>query len=338
MLNSHRFQKYNQLKQDISNHKFAPIYLFSGQETYFIKELTQLLEKQILDVNGSEFDMMSFDGNQATIEQIIASAKMYPMFGKYRLVLVKRAQNIKKNMDDLTPYAENPSKSTVLIYGYEGKEFDKRKKVYKLIAKSGVVMEFKPLYDSEVESWTNHKAKSMGLNIDLNQIKLLREYNGNSLHKIQSVLDKLKLVVGNQVVTSEIIDNYIGISKDFNVFELQQAIGKRDAKKAFLIAKHLSNNPSMNPMVVTLSVLHSYFTKILSLHCLSEKSKASQMLKIHPYFLNEYLATSTKFDMNQTKTVLNEIFNTDLRIKGIKANKSNDYYELSELISRILNC
>lgn len=338
MLNSVRFQKYNQVKQDILDQRFAPIYLFSGQEPYFTKELIQMIEKQILSINGSDFDLMSFDGNQVHPDEIVASAKMYPMFGKYRLIIVKEAQNIRKNIDILTQYAENPSQSTVLIYSHEGKGFDKRKKIYKTITKSGVALEFTPLYDSEVESWTNFNAKSMGLNIDLKQIKLIREYNGNSLNKIQSVLDKLKLVVGEKPVTSDIIDNYIGISKDFNVFELQQAIGKRNAKNAFLIAKHLSNNPSMNPLVVTLSILHSYFSKVLAFHCISNKSKAAKELKIHPYFVNEYQNATKSFDMNQTKTALSEIFNTDLRIKGIKASRSNDYFELSELISRILNC
>ncbi|MCY4160935.1 MAG: DNA polymerase III subunit delta [Flavobacteriaceae bacterium] len=338
MIHSNRLQKYNQVKQDITHQKFAPIYLFSGMETYFIKELTHMLEQQVLHLNGSDFDLIRYDGNQASPDEIVASAKMYPMFGKYRLVIVQRAQNIRKNIDILTQYAENPSHSTILIYSYEGKEFDKRTKTYKVMAKSGVVLEFKPLYDSEVESWMSQRAKSMNLNVDLRLIKLIREYNGNSLDKIQSVLDKLTLVVGQKPVTSEIIDNYIGISKDFNFFELQQAIGKRDAKNSFLIAKHLSNNPSMNPIVATLSILHGYFSKILTLHCLADKSKAAKELKIHPHFVNEYLYSAKLYDFNQTKAVLNEIFNTDLRIKGIKANRSKDHFELNELISRILNC
>ncbi|MCY4562321.1 MAG: DNA polymerase III subunit delta [Flavobacteriaceae bacterium] len=336
MINSKRFKKYYQVKKDIQNKIFLPFYLFSGQESFFIEELTQMLEKSVVNEDAEAFDLMKLYGDSTKINEIVSTAKLYPVLGKYRLLIVKRAQNLTKGVDLLIRYLNDPLESTVLVFCFEGKSINQRTKLAKVANSVGIVLDFKSLYDSEVENWTINRSKTVGLRMNIKQARMIREFNGNSLTKIQSILDKLKLVVGDKPVTSDIVYDYIGISRDFNVFELQKAIGKREISNAFMIAKHLTNNPKVNPFVVTLSILHKYFTKLLTYHCIYNKNEAS--LQINPYFLSEYQLAAKNYDLEQTKKVLLEIFNVDLRIKGIKASRTDYQTELNELISKIFNC
>lgn len=328
--------KYEQVKKDIRNGIYKQFYLFSGPENYFIDELSNLLIENVVDEMAEAFDQLVLDGNETKIRDIIESARMYPVLGKYRLIVIKNAQKIRSNIDNLTKYLETPNKNSIIAYCHSEKTIDKRTKLYRIAKTKGVFLEFTSLYDYQAEQWIRQMADAMKLKIHESHTRIIREYNGNSLIKIKSILDKLKLVVDDKPITSEIIHQYIGVSKDFNNFELQDAIGKRDAEKAVLIAKHLCNTPNSNPLVVTLSTLHGFFLKLLGYHCLPNKQVASKTLGIHSYFLRDYRDAANNFSPLQTKLALNEIFHADLKLKGITAHKSSHFSILNELILRIL--
>lgn len=327
---------YEQVKKDIQNGIYKNFYLFSGPENYFIDELCNLLINCVVDEAAEGFDQLVLDGNETKIRDIIESARLYPVLGEYRLIVIKNAQKIRSDLDNLTKYLKFPNKNSIIAYCHSEKTVDKRTKLYNIAKKEGVFLEFTSLYDYQAEQWIQKMADAMKLKIHASHPRIIREYNGNSLIKIKSILDKLKLVVDDKAVTSEIIHQYIGVSKDFNNFELQDAIGKRDAEKAILIAKHLCNTQNSNPLVVTLSTLHGFFLKLLTYHCLPEKQDASKTLGIHSYFLRDYRVAADNFSPMQTKLALNEIFQADLKLKGITAHRSSPFSILNELILRIL--
>jgi DNA polymerase-3 subunit delta len=261
------------------------------------------------------------------------------MLAERQVIVVKEAQNLSRTIEDLLTYVKNPQQTTTLVICYKYKSIDKRKALYKALSKAHVVFESKKIYDSNIPSWISGELQKMNLKITPKASYLLSEFLGNDLAKISNELSKLQLVMGdNDLITPELIQINIGISKDFNNFELQKAIAQLDQKKAYQIVRYFSENPNQHPMVLTVATLYSFFSKLMILHTVNDRNPKvlSRAIGVNPYFLNDYTAAAKNFPMRRISSVFQTLRTIDVKSKGVGANlKPLDLYQ--ELIFRILS-
>ena len=324
----------NQLISNIKSGNISPIYFLMGEESYYIDLISDYIESNVLQEEEKGFNQVVLYGKEVSIQDIISNAKRYPMMAERQVVIVKEAQNLIKTIDQLVDYVKNPQPSTVLVINYKYKTLDKRKALYKLLSKSGVIFDSKKIYEDKVPSWIQNFLKSKQITIIPKAALMLSEFLGNDLSKIANELNKLEIVVGSdKQVTPEIIEENIGISKDFNNFELQKAIGNLDHKKAYQIVNYFAQNHKQHPFVLTISILYMYFTKLMTLHTVSDKSPAavSKALGVNPYFVSEYITVSKNFPMKRISGVLETLRVYDSKSKGVGANLGprDLYYELA---------
>lgn len=329
-----------QIVTDIKNRNFKPIYFLMGEEPYYIDNISKYIESQVLTEEEKGFNQMVLYGRDVSIADVVGHAKRYPMMSEYQVVIVKEAQDLSRHIEKLVDYAENPQPSTILVFNYKYKTIDKRKKLYKTLKKSGVIFEGKKLYDNQVGDWIRRVLSGQNYTISPKAAQMLAEFLGTDLSKISNELEKLKIILpeGTQI-TPEHIEQNIGISKDYNNFELQKAVGARDFVKANQIIKYFGENPKDNPMVVTVSLLYSFFSKLLHLHGLSDKSPRSvtAALKINPYFANEYIAAARNYPMKQVSSVIATLREFDVKSKGVGSNAVKQGDLLKEMMVKIMS-
>ena len=328
----------NQLITDIKGGKIAPIYFLMGEEAYYIDMISDFIESNVLAEEEKGFNQMVLYGKEVSIQDIVSNAKRYPMMAERQVIIVKEAQNLIKTIEQLVDYAKNPQPSTVLVFNYKYKSLDKRKALFKTLSKSAVVFESKKIYEDKIPSWIQNYLSAKKITITPKAALMLSEFLGNDLSKIANELNKLEIVVGTQrEITPEIIEENIGISKDFNNFELQKAIGHLNHKKAYQIVNYFSQNSKQHPFVLTISILYLYFKKLMTLHTVRDRNPGavSKALGVNPYFVNEYIAVSRNFPMKRISGVLETLRKYDAKSKGVGANLSpRDLY--NELIYNIL--
>lgn len=331
-------QTYDTIIKTIQQRKFSPVYLLMGEEPFFIDGVEEALEAQLVDEGTKAFDYTLVYGKEAKIPEILEVAKRYPMLGEKQLLVVREAQYMDKNLDALAAYAQNPQPQTVLVICWKHKSLDKRSKLYKAIHKNGVVLEAKPLYDNQVPGWIASAAKHHGLDVSPEAIQLLTSSVGADLQTLENALKKLQLVLGSGTrIGVEAIEAHVGISKDYNNFELQKAVGERNAALVMQIANHMGDHSKKHPLVLTLSTLHRYFMKIISYHALPNKGQAAKVLGVNPYFIREYELAARNFSMKQSAQVLEEIYVYDLKSKGLGAVNKDSKALLQELLLKILS-
>lgn len=312
-------QNYQDILKQIQNKNFSPFYLFSGTSPYFIDRLIDALTAALVKEETAAFDHTVLYGKECTVSQIIEIAKRFPVLAPYQLVVIKEAQYMDKQLDDLAAYVEQSTPSTILAFCWKNKPFDKRKKLYKAAQNKGVVFESKPLYDNQIEPWLTNQAIAYGLRLSPESVVLLHEFIGANLQQIDKALEKLQLVGSkDQIIEAETIEYHIGISKEYNHFELQKAIGSKNFSQAVKICDYLSENQKHYPLVVTISSLFRYFERLMQYHALDDKQQAAKTMGISPYFLSEYQLASQHFSMKQCSKALEVIFEADLKSKGIK--------------------
>ncbi|MBB3124780.1 DNA polymerase-3 subunit delta [Mesoflavibacter sabulilitoris] len=329
-----------QLVTDIKNGNIKPIYLLMGEEPYYIDKISEFIEETILTEEERGFNQMVLYGRDVAVEDIVSNAKRFPMMAERQVVIVKEAQDLSRTFDKLDDYAKNPQPSTVLVLCYKYKTVDKRKAVYKAIKKSGVVFESKKLYDNQVPDWIKRVLSPKGYTITPKASQLLVEFLGTDLGKINNELEKLQIVLPkNTQITPEHIEENIGISKDYNNFELRKAIGARDSVKAFKIVQYFADNPKDNPMVVTVALLFNFFSQLLQLHGMNDKNPRSvaSALRVNPYFVNEYLDAARNFPMRKVSQVVALLREFDVKSKGVNSNAVPQGDLLKELLVKILN-
>ena len=316
-----------------------PLYFLMGEEAFFIDQISTFIETSVLDETQRGFDQTTIYGKDTSIDAIVSSAKRFPMLAERQVIVVKEAQNLSRTIEDLLPYVKNPQHTTTLVICYKYKSIDKRKALYKALSKAHVVFESKKIYDSNIPSWISGELQNMNLKITPKASYLLSEFLGNDLAKISNELSKLQLVMGdNDLITPELIQINIGISKDFNNFELQKAIAQLDQKKAYQIVRYFSENPNQHPMVLTVATLYSFFSKLMILHTVNDRNPKvlSRAIGVNPYFLNDYTAAAKNFPMRRISSVFQTLRTIDVKSKGVGANlKPLDLYQ--ELIFRILS-
>ncbi|MFC2103975.1 DNA polymerase III subunit delta [Bacteroidota bacterium] len=332
---------FEQIISDLKNKIYKPIYFLSGDEPYFIDLITKYISDNILTDAEKSFNQTVLYGKETEIHTVINTAKRFPMMANHQVVIVKEAQNI-KNIDDLIHYSENPLKSTLLVINYKYKTLDKRKKLYKSINEKGILFESKKLYDNEVPGWINGYLMNKNRSIDLNAGMLLTEYLGNDLSKVANELDKLIITLpdGETNITTSHIERNIGISKDYNNFELHKALTQKNVLKANRILNYFSHNPKNNPFTLTISTLYHFYSKVLTYHFIKVKKdrrNVAATLKVNPYFVGDYEKASKNYNPKKTVEIISLLREYDLKSKGYN-NVSTSHGELlKELVYKILH-
>jgi len=333
-------EEVKQLVADIKKGNLKPIYFLMGDEPYYIDRISDFIENTILSEEEKGFNQMVLYGRDVTIDDIVSNAKRYPMMAEHQVVIVKEAQDLSRTIEKLADYAKQPQPSTILVINYKYKTIDKRKTLYKTLLKTGMVYESKKLYENQVAEWIRRTLSGDKYTIVPKAAQMLVEFLGNDLSKISNELDKLKIILpeGTQI-TPEHIEENIGISKDYNNFELRKAIGARNVYKAHQIVNYFAENPKDNPMVVTVSLLFSFFSQLLHYHGLHDKSprNVASALKINPYFVNEYIEAAHNFPMKKVSAVVSTLREFDVKGKGVGANAVPQGDLLKEMLVRILN-
>lgn len=316
-----------------------PIYFLMGEEAYFIDKISDFIEDNVLREDEKGFNQMVLYGRDVTIDEIVGNAKRFPMMAEKQVIIVKEAQDLSRTIEQLTTYAENPQPSTVLVLNYKYKKLDKRKKLHKAISKSGVITESKRLYENQVADWIRKELQSRNFQIAPKAAQMLVEFLGTDLSKIDNELQKLQLVCPEGTnITPEIIEENIGISKDFNNFELRKAIGEKNNLKAHRIINYFSQNPKDNPMVVTVSLLFSFFSQLLQYHGLQDKSKGNvaKALKVNPYFVSDYATAAQNYPMKKVSQIVSYLRDADVKSKGVGAANVPQGDLLKELLVKIM--
>ncbi|MFY7671508.1 DNA polymerase III subunit delta [Tenacibaculum sp. MEBiC06402] len=324
---------------DIKQGKLKPIYFLMGEEPYYIDKISDFIENSVLDESERGFNQIVMYGRDVSVEEIVSSAKRFPMMAEHQVIIVKEAQDLARTIDKLETYATNPQPSTVLVFNYKYKKLDKRKKVFKAISKSGLIFESKKLYENQVGDWIVKVLRGKKFSIEPKASQMLVEFLGTDLSKISNELDKLTSVLSEgTIISPNHIEENIGISKDFNNFELRKAVGNKDVVKANRIINYFSQNPKNNPLVMTISLLNSFFTQLLMYHGLKDKSKASvaRALGVNPYFVDDYVSAARNYPMRKVSQVIGILRDADVKSKGVGANQSQADI-LKELIFKILH-
>ncbi|MDR2682821.1 MAG: DNA polymerase III subunit delta [Dysgonamonadaceae bacterium] len=339
---------YEQIMSELKGKQYRPIYFLMGEEPYFIDAITDYIAENALQEHEKAFNQTVMYGKDVTIYQVIDAAKRFPMGASRSVVIVREAQDVtdpddkrtKGKMDKLLFYAEKPLHSTVLVIAYKYKTLDKRSKLYKQLEKTAVILDSKKIYEDKVPGWVDNYLSGHGYTIETKAALLLTDYLGNELGKVVNELDKLMIVLSGEnirKITSDHIERNVGISKEYNVFELQKALGERNILKANRIVLHFSQNPKENPMVLVVSSLFGFFEKLLKYSYLSDKSQAAAVLKVNPYFLRDYEAAVRKYPAGKLVQIISLLREYDLKSKGVGNSSASDGDLMREMIYKIMH-
>ncbi len=333
--------KFEQIIADIQNKIFSSIYFLYGEEPFFIDQLTSYIEKHALDDDFKEFNQSIVYGRDVSPTDVIDLARRFPMMGNYQLVIVKEAQSI-NNIEELEAYLAAPLSTTILVVCYKYKKLDKRKSFYKNLNKSSDTVLFASdrLRDYQIPDWIEKTASIMGYSVNPASSRVLAEYLGNDLGKIHNELDKLAInLEKGAVITEDEIEKHIGISKDFNVFELQNALGRKNALKAQRIVQHFEDNPKEHPLQMISVMLHNFFVKVYIYHHIKnlKPREIAAELGVNPFFVKDFEQASKMYSPQKIKSIISQIKSLDLKSKGVGTADANSYGELKQLVFRTIH-
>lgn len=325
---------------DIKAGNIKPIYFLMGEEPYYIDRISDYIEKNVLTEEERGFNQTVLYGRDVTVEDIVSAAKRYPMMAERQVIIVKEAQDLAKTIDKFENYASDPMPTTVLVLCYKYKTLDKRKKVTKLFDKSGLVFESKKLYENQVGQWITRVLQTKKYSIEPKATAMLVEFLGTNLEKINNELEKLQIILpaGSTISANDIEEN-IGFSKDFNIFELRKAISEKNQLKSYKIAEYFSENPKDHPIVMTTGMLFSFFVQLLQYHGLKNKNpnNVAAVLKINPFFLKDYDVALRNYPMKKVSKIVTLLREIDLKSKGVGANSLPQHDLLKEMLVGIFN-
>ncbi len=311
-----------------------------GEESYYIDKLSDYIEQNVLTEDEKGFNQTVLYGRDVSIEDIVSTAKRYPMMAERQVVIVKEAQDLSRTIDKLESYVENPMPSTVLVFCYKYKTLDKRKKMTKMLDKVGVVYESKKLYENQVGEWIKRVLSGKSYSIEPKANAMLVEFLGTNLSKINNELEKLQIILPKgSTITPKHIEENIGFSKDFNVFELRKAIGERNQLKAYTIADNFAQNPKDNPIVMTTSLVFGFFVQLLKYHGLKDRNpkNVAAALGVNPFFLKEYDVALRNYPMRKVSQIVAALRDVDVKSKGVGANALSQSDLLREMLYKIFN-
>ncbi|KQR71421.1 DNA polymerase III subunit delta [Pedobacter sp. Leaf176] len=333
--------------KDIKARKFKPVYLLHGEESYYIDQVTDYIEDKLLSDAEKGFNQTVLYGKDTDMATVLGAAKRYPMMSDYQVVIVKEAQDLKwakeegssKEAEFVLSYFEKPLPSTILVLAFKYANFDKRKKIYKAISKSGLIFQSDSVRDYKLVPWIEDFVKEKGYKIDQQASALMAEYLGTDLSKIANEIEKLMLNVSREVtINTDLVQKNIGISKEYNVFELQKALAVRNILKCNQIIDYFASNPKANPTVMVLANLGGYFTKLLKYHYVQNKADAASALGVPPFFIKDYEVAARNYNTGKVFQVIALLREYDLKSKGLNSSGNvNDGELYKELIFKILH-
>jgi|SRR5690242_873561 len=321
------------------NKDFKPVYWLEGDEDYFIDELMEYAEKNILSEAEAGFNRTVFYGKDANWPDVINACRRYPMFAERQVVLLKEAQQM-KDVEKLEGYVENPLPSTILVVSYKGKTLDGRTKFSKVIKKKGEVFQSKKLYENQLEGWVSNYLKANGFKIDPKALTLLVDHIGNDLSRIVNEIEKLSLNLGKEkTITEDEIEKFIGISKDYNIFEFQNALSTKDRAKAIRIIQYFDANPKAVPVQLILPSLYSYFSKILGIYQLHDKSEKAikPIFNFNPAVVEQVMKTIRNYSFSEMEQVILLLHDVNLKSIGIGNPSISAGALLKELAFKIMS-
>ncbi|MCK5857380.1 MAG: DNA polymerase III subunit delta [Bacteroidales bacterium] len=330
---------YEKIIQDIQNRVFYPIYYLHGEEAFFIDHICKMIDNTVLSEGEKDFNQTVLYGKDTDEQAIINVAKRFPMMASHQVVLVKEAQHL-RNIDKLIPYIENPQQSTILVICHKYGKIDGRKKIGQLLKKKHVLFEAKKLYDNKVPAWISTYIQSKGYKLNPTVSMLLSEHLGSDLSKITNEVEKLFISVpkGTEITVDHIEEN-IGISKDFNIFELQRTLGSRQILKANQIINYFASDPKNHPMVMITPILFNYFSNLMTIHTLKDKSQraVASALSISPFFVNDLMSAARNYSYDKLFRIIHILREYDALGKGVGSTSTKHSDLMKELIFKILH-
>ena len=331
---------YEEIISDLKKRIFKPVYFLAGEEPYYIDLITEYIQEKVLPEDEKAFNQIILYGEDTNIAAIIDTARRFPMMSSHQVLIIKEAQALKK-LEELIIYLEKPLLSTILVFSYKYKTIDKRTKLHKILESHGVYFESPRIRDYLIPAWIERYLMNKGIKADPTASAMLTEYLGTDLHKIVNELDKLIITLppGEPQITTALIEKNIGISKDYNNFELQKAIGEKNILKANMIIHYFADNPKDNPITFSIASLFGFFSKLLTFHYLTDKSKnnVASVLKINPYFVKEYENSASKYNVAKTVQIISLLRTYDMKSKGYGDPGTEPGDLLKELVFRILH-
>lgn len=350
---------FDQILGDLKKKIYSPVYFLQGEEPFYIDRISDFIENNVLSESEKEFNQSVFYGKDLDVPTLISYAKRYPMMSNYQVVIVKEAQDLKgltgkkegdagaikkgskeESKDPFQEYLLKPTPTTILVLCYKYKSVDKRTKIAKTIEKNAVLFDSKKIYSDKVPAWVNQYVLSRGHRINPKATVLMAEYLGTDLSRIANEVDKLLLnLKPGDEISARMVEENIGISKEFNIFELQAALGKRNILKANQIVNYFSANPKNNPLQLTIPQLYSYFLKVLTYHTLSDRSQnnVASALGVNPYFVSDYETAARAYSKEHCIRNISYIRDYDVRAKGVNSPTTDVGPLMKELVYKILH-
>lgn len=331
---------FEEIKRQLLARQYKPVYLFHGEEPYFIEVLSDMLEEDVLNEGEKSFNLSVLYGKETGFKTVIDHCRQFPLMAPFRVVILKEAQEMKE-LKDLENYVKNPAEQTILVINHKFKKLDQRSGFAKTLMKQGVVFESKKLYDNELPRWIDTQIRAEGFKTNAAACMLLAEFLGNDLSKIMNEINKLKIhFKKGESISVDVIQEHIGMSKEFNVFELQKAIGQRDKKKAFQIALYFAENPKKHPLLVIVASLYNYFMKIwmVQRYQFQNDNELGRTIGVYSsFFVKEYRMAAKQFSGQQLRNIFLLLKEFDLLSKGVKNRNTQNGQLVNELVFRILD-
>ena len=330
---------YNEILNDLKNKIYKPVYLLYGEESYFIDKITDYISENVLTEAEKAFNQVVIYGKDTDVTSVIQAARRFPMMSNHQVVIVKEAQHLKP-LSELDVYFENPLKSTILVLAIkETQKLDKRTKAIKIAEKIGAVLESKKPYENEMIKWVSTLANSYGLTLTPGAQRLMYEYIGADLSRLDSEMKKLKTASADKSqVNEEDVSKNIGINREFNIFELQKAIGTKKALAAYQITDYFAKNPKSTYIGLAIKQIYDYFTRILKLHYATDKSKngLAAAIGVNPFFVDEYKTAASYYPVAKILRIVSFLREADIKSKGMGGTYTDgDIYK--ELIYKIMH-
>jgi DNA polymerase-3 subunit delta len=326
--------------RDILAGKFVPVYFLHGEEPYFIDEITHALCEHVLEEHERDFNQVIIYGKDAEPLSLISELKNYPMMAARKLVILKEAQDFKA-MDQLEHYFDHPSETTIFVVNYKYKTYDSRKKLIKSAAQKGIVFKSDKIREYNLPDWIKNYVASTGFSITQKAGMLLAEFLGNDLGRIVNEIEKLSILIEKGTTINDVhIEENIGISKDYNVFELTNALAAVDFYKALKIVDYFDHNPKATDIVVVIATIFKFYTQLMRIHFLPNKTREAiaGALKIHPFVAGELLNASRNYNPKKIAANIAVLHEFDLKSKGIGNTGAFSQGDLmKEMIYRLLH-
>ncbi len=324
---------------DLQKRKFKPVYWLEGEEPYFIDKIMQYAEQEILTEAEAGFNLTVFYGKDANWADVVNACRRYPMFAERQVVLLKEAQQM-KDIEKLENYIDQPLNSTVFVVGYKEKKLDARTKLAKLVKAKAEVLTTKKLYENQLPDWAKQMVEQHGLTITTKALMLLVDHIGSDLNRMENEIEKLAINLGNRKnITEDDIENYIGVSKEFNVFELQDALARKDIAKAIRIIQYFEHNPKAAPIQLVLPSLYGFFSKVYSIYGAgtNDEKALAAAIGIQPFMIKNYTIAAKNYNYQSVEKTLLLLHHYNLRSVGVHDAGTSGADLLKELVMKMVN-